>query len=751
MTTADARTAFSLADSVPGDYSLPHPGRRRAQRGADRPRRPRLRAARLLRVRHRHAHDRRPRRRRPPVQPLPRHQPLLADARVPDDRPQPPRRRHGLPHRPADGVPRLHGPHPAVGDAAAARAARRGLQHARHRQVAPRARWRAVGRGSVRPLAARVRLRALLRLPAGRHQPLGAEPRPRQPLRRAAPRAAGRLPPHRGPRRRGDPVDHRAAPGRARQSVLPLLRARRDARAAPRRARVGRAVPGRVRPRLGAVARRRVRASARDRRRARRHRAQRAAELDRRVVVAVGRRAAHARAPAGGVRRLPVAHRRADRPRRRPARRARRARQHDRSCSSPTTAPAARAARSARSTSTASPSTCPTPSRATSRGATSSAGCAPTRTTRGAGRGPATRRCGCGSATRGSAAPARRSSCTGPRASTAAATVRDQFVHAVDLMPTVLDAARHRRRPTRSTASSSSRSTARRSAPRSPTATRRRRAPTQYFEMLGSRSIVADGWKATTDHVSKGVVDEERLVEGSREFADDEWALFRLRRRLLRDARRRRRASRRARRPAGAVAVGGRAQPGLPARRRAHRPHRRGGAVAERGPRAAVYRPEGGPVPDDSVARLFGGFRLVASRRRARGRRRGRPRRDGRLDRRAGAVRARRPARVRAQPRRRRGARRERRADPGGRARAHRGVHAGFRRARASACSTTTSSSPTRCSRCPRRWCSSTAAPCSCSGATAGSPCATTTSRRSRGPARCTRSSSRPGPRSSRR
>src|SRR5207244_4321933 len=28
-------------------------------------------------------------------------------------------------------------------------------------------------------------------------------------------------------------------------------------------------------------------------------------------------------------------------------------------------------------------------------------------------------------------------------------------------------------------------------------------------------------------------------------------------------------------------------------------------------PARAVYRPEGGPVPDDSVARLFGGFRLA--------------------------------------------------------------------------------------------------------------------------------------------
>lgn len=50
----------------------------------------------------------------------------------------------------------------------------------------------------------------------------------------------------------------------------------------------------------------------------------------------------------------------------------------------------------------------------------------------------------------------------------------------------------------------------------------------QYFEMLGSRSIFCDGWKATTDHVSKGVVDEEKLMEGSRDFDSDHWALFHL-------------------------------------------------------------------------------------------------------------------------------------------------------------------------------------------------------------------------------
>jgi arylsulfatase A-like enzyme len=49
---------------------------------------------------------------------------------------------------------------------------------------------------------------------------------------------------------------------------------------------------------------------------------------------------------------------------------------------------------------------------------------------------------------------------------------------------------------------------------------------TQYFELLGSRSIYHERWKATTDHVSGGVIDEQRYVEGSRSFEDDHWALF---------------------------------------------------------------------------------------------------------------------------------------------------------------------------------------------------------------------------------
>lgn len=50
---------------------------------------------------------------------------------------------------------------------------------------------------------------------------------------------------------------------------------------------------------------------------------------------------------------------------------------------------------------------------------------------------------------------------------------------------------------------------------------------TQYFEMMGSRSIIHDGWKATTDHVSEGVLDELALP-GSRDFDTDRWSLFRL-------------------------------------------------------------------------------------------------------------------------------------------------------------------------------------------------------------------------------
>jgi arylsulfatase len=103
--------------------------------------------------------------------------------------------------------------------------------------------------------------------------------------------------------------------------------------------------------------------------------------------------------------------------------------------------------------------------------------------------------------------------------------IRDQFCHVVDLMPTILDACGVASPPvvdgvTQQPFDGASllATFADRGAP-SPRST-------QYFELLGSRSIVHDGWKATTDHVSQGVADEERLVEGSRDFATDRWFLF---------------------------------------------------------------------------------------------------------------------------------------------------------------------------------------------------------------------------------
>ncbi|MEZ0357474.1 arylsulfatase [Mycobacterium sp. SA01] len=103
--------------------------------------------------------------------------------------------------------------------------------------------------------------------------------------------------------------------------------------------------------------------------------------------------------------------------------------------------------------------------------------------------------------------------------------VRSQFAHAIDIMPTVLDACGIRLQPSPSENSDTAVhgasllptfSDAAAPAPRS----------TQYFEVVGSRSIIADGWKATTDHVAQGVMDEEVLLDGSRDFALDRWSLF---------------------------------------------------------------------------------------------------------------------------------------------------------------------------------------------------------------------------------
>jgi arylsulfatase A-like enzyme len=103
--------------------------------------------------------------------------------------------------------------------------------------------------------------------------------------------------------------------------------------------------------------------------------------------------------------------------------------------------------------------------------------------------------------------------------------VRSQFCHAVDLAPTVLDAAGIAwpsvvdgvdQQPVNGASLLQTFADGGAPSPRD----------TQYFEMLGSRAMVHGRWKATTDHVSQGVPDEEQLLEGSRDFNRDRWCLF---------------------------------------------------------------------------------------------------------------------------------------------------------------------------------------------------------------------------------
>jgi arylsulfatase A-like enzyme len=112
-----------------------------------------------------------------------------------------------------------------------------------------------------------------------------------------------------------------------------------------------------------------------------------------------------------------------------------------------------------------------------------------------------------------------------PAGAGAAGEVRPQFCHAIDLFPTVLDAAGVRapatvdgvaQQPLDGASLVPTFGDAATAAPRS----------TQYFEMLGSRAVYHDGWKATTDHVGNQLTVERELIEGSHDFEADRWCLF---------------------------------------------------------------------------------------------------------------------------------------------------------------------------------------------------------------------------------
>ena len=104
-------------------------------------------------------------------------------------------------------------------------------------------------------------------------------------------------------------------------------------------------------------------------------------------------------------------------------------------------------------------------------------------------------------------------------------TVRSQFAHVVDLMPTVLDAV-GLVAPDEVDGVAQQTVDGKTLLPTLGDPAAEELHDTQYFEMLGSRSIFHGGWKATTNHISTGVLDEEELALGSRDFAQDRWELF---------------------------------------------------------------------------------------------------------------------------------------------------------------------------------------------------------------------------------
>jgi arylsulfatase A-like enzyme len=103
--------------------------------------------------------------------------------------------------------------------------------------------------------------------------------------------------------------------------------------------------------------------------------------------------------------------------------------------------------------------------------------------------------------------------------------MRTQFCHAVDVAPTILDAAGIDwpevvdgvvQQPVDGRSLVPTFAEAGVPSPRT----------TQYFEMIGSRAIYHDGWKATTDHIGSQLSIERQLVAGSHDFDADHWALF---------------------------------------------------------------------------------------------------------------------------------------------------------------------------------------------------------------------------------
>ena len=105
--------------------------------------------------------------------------------------------------------------------------------------------------------------------------------------------------------------------------------------------------------------------------------------------------------------------------------------------------------------------------------------------------------------------------------------VRQQFCHAIDLMPTILDVA-GADSPAVLDGVAQQPLDGESLLPTFGDLDARMDRTTQYFEMLGSRAIYHEGWKATTDHVGSMLRAERELIDGSDDFESDRWSLYNL-------------------------------------------------------------------------------------------------------------------------------------------------------------------------------------------------------------------------------
>src|SRR6476660_4487353 len=152
---------------------------------------------------------------------------MLADPVVPAHRPQPHPQQHGLHHRGRDRVPERQRDDPAGERHDLRDPGRAGLEHLHGGQVAP-----VPYRGDERrldpaELAVRPRIRALVRVPGRGDQPVVPGPGLRQPPGGPAEVTGRGVPPDRGHHRQGARVHQGRQGGRAGQAVLLVLRARR--------------------------------------------------------------------------------------------------------------------------------------------------------------------------------------------------------------------------------------------------------------------------------------------------------------------------------------------------------------------------------------------------------------------------------------------------------------------------------------------------------------------------------------------